>query len=142
MTPGTDVDGPITVTISDPELPGGKKVVVVPVKGHAAGRDDNGSDATPEPAVPAKPETPAAPAQPAAKPAAPQKAAPGTVKVDKKQASALPKASQAGQGHAKAAQTKTKLPQTGALVGLTSGLALALVGAGSLLALGKGKKKD
>ncbi|MGX6486492.1 MAG: Rib/alpha-like domain-containing protein [Aerococcus sanguinicola] len=139
VTPGTDVDGPITVTITDPELPGGKKEVVVPVKGHAAGRDDNGSDKVVTPSSNVKP---AKPATPAAKPAAPQKAAPGTVKVDKKAPSALPKASQAGQGHAKAAQTKTKLPQTGALVGLTSGLALALVGAGSLLALGKGKKKD
>ncbi|MDK7051088.1 Rib/alpha-like domain-containing protein [Aerococcus sanguinicola] len=139
VTPGTDVDGPITVTITDPELPGGKKEVVVPVKGHAAGRDDNGSDKVVAPSNTVKP---AQPATPVAKPAAPQKAAQGTVKVDQKAPSALPKASQAGQGHAKAAKTKTKLPQTGALVGLTSGLALALVGAGSLLALGKGKKKD
>ncbi|MDK6680524.1 Rib/alpha-like domain-containing protein [Aerococcus sp. UMB8608] len=139
VTPGTDVDGPITVTISDPELPGGKKVVVVPVKGHAAGRDDNGSDAAP--AQPEAPVTPEKPAPAETKPAAPQKAT-GAVKVNHKAPSALPKASQAGKAHAKAAQTKTKLPQTGALVGLTSGLALALVGAGSLLALGKGKKKD
>ncbi|QPK78948.1 hypothetical protein G7Y31_10615 [Corynebacterium lizhenjunii] len=44
VTPGTDVDGPITVTITDPDLPGGKVEVEVPVTGHEKGRDDNGSD--------------------------------------------------------------------------------------------------
>ena len=43
VTPGKDVDGPITVTITDPDLPDGKKVITVPVNGHEAGRDDNGS---------------------------------------------------------------------------------------------------
>ena len=43
VTPGTNVDGPITVTIKDPDLPGGKKVITVPVNGHEAGRDDNHS---------------------------------------------------------------------------------------------------
>ena len=43
MTPGKDVDGPITVTVTDPDLPGGKKDITVPVNGHEAGRDDNGS---------------------------------------------------------------------------------------------------
>ncbi|KAB3539818.1 hypothetical protein F8390_00555 [Corynebacterium sp. 366] len=46
VTPGTDVDGPIVVTIEDPELPGGKVEVKVPVSGHEEGRDDNGSDRT------------------------------------------------------------------------------------------------
>ncbi|MBU5611125.1 Rib/alpha-like domain-containing protein [Aerococcus mictus] len=41
VTPGTDVDGPITITIEDPELPEGKQEVTVPVIGHEAGRDDN-----------------------------------------------------------------------------------------------------
>ena len=44
VTPGTNVDGPITVTITDPDLPGGTKVITVPVNGHKADRDDNGSD--------------------------------------------------------------------------------------------------
>ena len=43
VTPGTDVDGPITVTITDPDLPGGKTEVVVDVNGHEKGRDDNGN---------------------------------------------------------------------------------------------------
>ena len=41
VTPGTDVDGPITVTIEDPDLPGGKKEIEVPVEGHEKGKDDN-----------------------------------------------------------------------------------------------------
>ena len=41
VTPGTDVDGPIDVTITDPDLPGGKVEVEVPVNGHEKGRDDN-----------------------------------------------------------------------------------------------------
>ncbi|WCZ39705.1 hypothetical protein [Corynebacterium jeddahense] len=43
VTPGTDVDGPITVTIEDPSLPNGKVEVEVPVTGHEKNRDDNGS---------------------------------------------------------------------------------------------------
>lgn len=46
VTPGTDVDGPITLTIEDPDLPGGKIEVEVPVDGHKAGRDDNGKETT------------------------------------------------------------------------------------------------
>ena len=48
VTPGEDVDGPITLTIEDPELPGGKVEVEVPVNGHEKGKDDNGSDTKPE----------------------------------------------------------------------------------------------
>ena len=43
VTPGTDVDGPITVTITDPDLPNGEVTVEVPVNGHDKNRDDNGS---------------------------------------------------------------------------------------------------
>lgn len=43
VTPGTDVDGPIVVTIEDPDLPGGKTRVIVDVNGHVWGRDDNGN---------------------------------------------------------------------------------------------------
>ena len=46
VVPGTDVDGPITVTVTDPELPGGKAEIEVPVAGHTKGKDDNGSDRT------------------------------------------------------------------------------------------------
>ena len=46
VTPGEDVDGPINVTIEDPDLPGGKVEVEVPVNGHEKDRDDNGSDAS------------------------------------------------------------------------------------------------
>ncbi|STD70322.1 hypothetical protein [Corynebacterium renale] len=41
VTPGADVDGPITVIVEDPELPGGKVEIEVPVNGHEKGRDDN-----------------------------------------------------------------------------------------------------
>ena len=44
VTPGTNVDGPITVTIEDPDLPGGKVEIEVPVVGHEKGKDDNKSD--------------------------------------------------------------------------------------------------
>ena len=44
VTPGTGVDGPITVTIVDPDLPGGSVTVTVPVEGHTEGVDDNSSE--------------------------------------------------------------------------------------------------
>ncbi|WP_311479889.1 putative Ig domain-containing protein, partial [uncultured Anaerococcus sp.] len=44
VTPGEDVDGPITVTVEDPEIPGGKKDITVPVKDHEKDKDDNNSD--------------------------------------------------------------------------------------------------
>ena len=43
VTPGANVDGPILVTIEDPDLPGGKTRVIVDVNGHVWGRDDNGN---------------------------------------------------------------------------------------------------
>ncbi|PLA37987.1 hypothetical protein CYJ46_05535 [Corynebacterium coyleae] len=46
VTPGTDVDGPITVTIEDPDLDGGKTEIEIDVNGHKKGRDDNGSEAS------------------------------------------------------------------------------------------------
>ena len=46
VTPGKDVDGPITVTIEDPDLDGGKTEVEIDVNGHKKGRDDNGSGAS------------------------------------------------------------------------------------------------
>ncbi|MCP1387621.1 hypothetical protein M5J20_05390, partial [Corynebacterium sp. TA-R-1] len=42
------VDGPITVTITDPSLPGGKTTVTVPVKDHVKGVDNN-ANGTPRP---------------------------------------------------------------------------------------------
>ncbi|MCY3030636.1 Rib/alpha-like domain-containing protein [Aerococcus sp. Group 1] len=116
VTPGTDVDGPITVTISDPELPGGKRVVVVPVKGHAAGRDDNGSDVNVKPDAPAHTNT-------------------GVQ-------AATHEPGQKTEIKANAAKVQSQLPQTGAVAGLASSLALALIGAGSILALGKRRKED
>ena len=43
VTPGVGVDGPITVVVTDPDLPGGSVSVEVPVEGHDKGRDDNGN---------------------------------------------------------------------------------------------------
>ena len=44
VTPGTDVDGPITVTVEDKDLDGGKADIEIEVKDHKKGQDDNGSD--------------------------------------------------------------------------------------------------
>ena len=46
VTPGTNVDGPITLTVVDPDLRYGKVVYEIPVRGHAKGKDDNNSDRT------------------------------------------------------------------------------------------------
>ncbi|MDU2294104.1 MAG: S-layer homology domain-containing protein, partial [Peptococcus niger] len=48
VTPGTKVDGPITVTVEDPDLDGGKKDITIDVNGHKAGQDDN-NNGTPDP---------------------------------------------------------------------------------------------
>ncbi|MDK6805513.1 Ig-like domain-containing protein [Aerococcus sp. UMB7834] len=53
-----------------------------------------------------------------------------------------PAAKEQGKAQQAPAKAQSKLPQTGAIAGLTSGLSLALVGVGSLLALGKKKKED
>ena len=45
VTPGEDVDGPITVTVTDPNLPNGAVEAEVPVDGHSKNADDNGSHA-------------------------------------------------------------------------------------------------
>ncbi|WP_202812821.1 LPXTG cell wall anchor domain-containing protein, partial [Ligilactobacillus hayakitensis] len=45
VTPGKNVDGPITVTVKDPSMDTPVEVTV-PVKGHEAGKNDNGSDNT------------------------------------------------------------------------------------------------
>ncbi|QNP92241.1 hypothetical protein IAU67_09690 [Corynebacterium zhongnanshanii] len=44
VTPGENVDGPITLVIKDSDLPGGSVEFEIPVNGHAKGEDDNGSD--------------------------------------------------------------------------------------------------
>ncbi|WP_168164679.1 hypothetical protein, partial [Corynebacterium sp. HMSC067D03] len=41
VTPGKGVDGPITVTVEDPDLDGGKTEVEIEVNGHEKGRNDN-----------------------------------------------------------------------------------------------------
>lgn len=46
VTPGIRVDGPITLTVVDPDLRDGKVVYEIPVRGHAKGKDDNNSDRT------------------------------------------------------------------------------------------------
>ncbi|WP_268871593.1 Rib/alpha-like domain-containing protein, partial [Ligilactobacillus hayakitensis] len=43
VTPGKDVDGPITVTVDDPSMDT-PQTVEVEVNGHTKGNDDNGSD--------------------------------------------------------------------------------------------------
>ena len=43
VTPGANVDGPIVVTIEDPDLPGGKTTIIIDVLGHSMLRDDNGN---------------------------------------------------------------------------------------------------
>ncbi|WIW74351.2 Rib/alpha-like domain-containing protein [Aerococcus tenax] len=144
VTPGTDVDGPIIVTITDPELPGGKKVVVVPVKGHAAGRDDNGSDTV---AAPSDNDQPAQPASPQANTVKPGHSGHGNqvaqpVHTNTAVHAATTKANQPSANKASSAKVQSQLPQTGAVAGIASSLALALIGAGSILALGKRRKED
>ncbi|MCQ2570480.1 MAG: LPXTG cell wall anchor domain-containing protein, partial [Limosilactobacillus sp.] len=46
VTPGTKVDGPITATITDPNLDGGQVDVDVDVNGHTKDHDDNGGKLT------------------------------------------------------------------------------------------------
>ncbi|WP_426823501.1 choice-of-anchor G family protein [Corynebacterium halotolerans] len=46
VTPGEDVDGPITITVTDPALDASIEAEV-PVTGHTPGEDDNGSDQDP-----------------------------------------------------------------------------------------------
>ncbi|PAT14382.1 hypothetical protein CKJ84_08650 [Corynebacterium sp. NML 120412] len=46
VTPGEGVDGPIEVTVEDPDLDGGKATVEVPVDGHTKGEDDNNKTTT------------------------------------------------------------------------------------------------
>ncbi len=41
VRPGTEVDGPITLVITDPDLPGGSQTFIVPVEGHTADVNDN-----------------------------------------------------------------------------------------------------
>ena len=55
LTPGTDVDGPITVTITDPDLPNGKVEVEVPVDGHSKNVDDNAISVDKNGIVPVQP---------------------------------------------------------------------------------------
>ncbi|WP_036732127.1 stalk domain-containing protein, partial [Peptoniphilus grossensis] len=43
VTPGANVDGPIVVTIINPDLPKGKTTVIINVNGHSMLRDDNGN---------------------------------------------------------------------------------------------------
>ena len=57
LKPGTDVDGPITVTVTDPDLKGGKAEVKVPVKGHKEGVDDNKKPEAPKTSVESAPKT-------------------------------------------------------------------------------------
>ena len=46
LTPGKDVDGPITVVVEDPDLPNGKAEIEIEVEGHEKGRDDNDKTTT------------------------------------------------------------------------------------------------
>ncbi|WP_339018839.1 hypothetical protein R3O68_11115 [Corynebacterium simulans] len=57
VTPGKKVDGPITVVVKDPDLPGGKVEAEVPVKGHEKGQDNNGNG-TPAGEQPGEPNEP------------------------------------------------------------------------------------
>ena len=46
VCPGTNVDGPIYMTIESPNIKGGSQVLTVPIDGHQAGRDDYPDDNT------------------------------------------------------------------------------------------------
>lgn len=46
VCPGTNVDGPIYITVESPNIKGGSQVLTVPIDNHEAGRDDYPNDDT------------------------------------------------------------------------------------------------
>ncbi|MCY3036025.1 Rib/alpha-like domain-containing protein [Aerococcus sp. Group 2] len=192
VTPGTDVDGPIKVVIEDEDLPRGKATIPVQVVGHKAGRDDNKSEDTPADKPTDNEDTSHVPdepsgdnqdtgniitdpdkdtgikddnaeeddeTEPASNPVVPvnrheedeSSKVEETVENTKASQTDPSKTShdvkdneggQSSEAKVSTARVHSKLPQTGAVAGLASSLALALIGAGSILALGKRRKED
>ncbi|MHA6646984.1 Rib/alpha-like domain-containing protein [Aerococcus urinae] len=186
VTPGTDVDGPIKVVIEDEDLPRGKATIPVQVVGHEAGRDDNKSEDTPTDNEDTShvPDEPSGDNQdtgniitdpdkdtgikddnaeedhetdPTSNPVIPvnhhEEDEPSEAEEDvqnTKPSQATPsktshnakdnEAGQSSEAKVSTAKVHSQLPQTGAVAGLASSLALALIGAGSILAVGKRKK--
>lgn len=179
VTPGTDVDGPIKVVIEDEDLPRGKATIPVQVVGHEAGRDDNKSEdkladePTDDEDTSHVPDETSSDNQdtgikddnaeedhetePASNPVVPvnhneedepskveetventkaSKTDPSKTSHDVKDNEAV----QSSEAKVSTARVHSKLPQTGAVAGLASSLALALIGAGSILVVGKRKK--
>ncbi|WP_143236737.1 YPDG domain-containing protein, partial [Aerococcus sp. HMSC035B07] len=137
--PGDTIEKSIIVTYPD----GSSESVTVTVT--VEGKGGSGVTPTPRPTPEPQPEgkdetkdEPAPAQDPVEKPGKTEDktpAKPGQVALK-------PAAKDQGKAQQAPAKAQSKLPQTGAIAGLTSGLSLALVGVGSLLALGKKKKED
>ncbi|WP_195852860.1 Rib/alpha-like domain-containing protein [Aerococcus tenax] len=190
VTPGTDVDGPIKVVIEDEDLPRGKATIPVQVVGHEAGRDDNKSEGKPADKPTDNEDTSHVPdetsgdnqdtgnsitdpdkdtgikddnaeedheTEPASNPVVPvnhneedEPSKAGETSENTKASQTDPSKTshdvkdnedgQSSEAKVSTARVHSKLPQTGAVAGLASSLALALIGAGSILVVGKRKK--
>ncbi|MGX7402339.1 Ig-like domain-containing protein [Aerococcus sanguinicola] len=139
--PGDTIEKSVVVTYPD----GSSETVTVTITVEGKG----GSGVTPAPTPKPEPEEPEV--KPEDKDETPAQDPADDVTVDPvkdsgkvSQGDVVVNAPAKDQGQAKKAPAKVqgKLPQTGAIAGLTSGLSLALIGVGSLLALGKKKKED
>uniref|UniRef100_UPI0018A73D19 YPDG domain-containing protein n=1 Tax=Aerococcus mictus TaxID=2976810 RepID=UPI0018A73D19 len=138
--PGDKIEKSVTVTYPD----GSSETVIVTV----TVEENEGSGVTPVPTPQPQPEP-----QPEEQPEVEDEVKPDPeaesnddpVKADDKTVSVktqTPAKEDKSKTQAAPAQVHTQLPQTGAVAGLASSLALALIGAGSILALGKKKKED
>ncbi|WP_210386135.1 MULTISPECIES: YPDG domain-containing protein, partial [unclassified Aerococcus] len=138
---GDTIEKTITVTYPD----GSSESVTVTVT--VEGKGGSGLTPTPTPTPEPEPQPegkdevkdePAPDQDPVEKPGKQDDTTPS----DQGQVVLKPAAKDQGKAQAAPAKAQSKLPQTGAIAGLTTGLSLALVGVGSLLALGKKKKED
>ncbi|MBU5611285.1 YPDG domain-containing protein, partial [Aerococcus mictus] len=138
--PGDKIEKSVTVTYPD----GSSETVTVTV----TVEEKDGSGVTPVPTPQPQPEP-----QPEEQPEVEDEVRPDPepesnddpVKADDKTVSVktqTPAKEDKSKTQAAPAQVHTQLPQTGAVAGLANSLALALIGTGSILALGKKKKED
>ncbi|MHA6654639.1 Ig-like domain-containing protein [Aerococcus urinae] len=136
--PGDKIEKSVTVTYPD----GSSETVTITV----TVEEKDGSAVTPVPTPQPEPQPEEQPEVDDEETADPEpESNVDTVKADDKTVSVktqTPAREDNSKTQAAPAQVHTQLPQTGAVAGLASSLALALIGTGSILALGKKKKED